>query len=189
MDNFAIKKIDLKFNFIFWSIGFCAFIKLKIVHAAKTEFVQFNVPCDFYFYFSYFLQTFSSREFLCSGNYLILICRSLPLILSENFLSQLSLQTFSVYLHFHNTTHVSAHTTSTRKKKDILYGNFPTRKKNENEEKKMKNQKNIFQLTASVDVCVYGNRDAFLCFLKTGRKIRENSEFKGKSEIEFEKFC
>jgi len=68
MENFAIKKIDLKFNFIFWSIGFCAFIKLKVVHAAKTEFVQFNVPCDFPPSFScYFLETFNFERISSSA--------------------------------------------------------------------------------------------------------------------------
>lgn len=161
MENFPIKKIDLKFNFIFWSIGFCAFIKLKVVHAAKTEFVQFNVPCDFPSSFScfifwrlYFLREFRVRQKLSHSQFSV---ASSHAPLSTLFVDFLSLFTFSQ----HNTRFC---THNKHKKKKFFCTAIFRQEKNENEEK-MKNQKNIFQLTASVDVCVYGNRDAFSCIL------------------------
>lgn len=138
MENFAIKKIDLKFNFIFWSIGFCAFIKLKVVHAAKTEFVQFNVPCDFPPSFSYFIFV----DFLFWENFEF--GKNFSFSIFGRFLSCFSLNSLcrhSQFIYIFTTQHTFLHTQQAQEKKIFMYSNFPTRKKKMKMKKKWKTRK------------------------------------------------
>lgn len=121
MENFAIKKIDLKFNFIFWSIGFCAFIKLKIVHAAKTEFVQFNVPCDFHYSFSYFFGDFFRRENCKVREIFSFSFYGRFLSFSMRIFSLNSLCRHSQFIYIFTTQHTFLHTQQAQEKKRYFF--------------------------------------------------------------------